>query len=179
MADWLIHVLTSAGTVGAAIWLIQKYIISRIGHDFAKKLEKLKPLTAEETLRRENFLNAKRDAYYEVTKIAVQELASQKVWLGEGVPSHRNVESKSPTEFEINSAMGKIALFSDTSEISQLFLKIFKGPSPADLGLLLSAMRSDLGYGYASIAPEVYPYIFGGETPEQKLQNARNSVRAT
>ena len=172
MPDWLIQVLTSVTTVGAGTWFIQQYVISKIKNDFSVKLEKMRPLTAEETLRRENFLNAKRDAYDIVLDVATRKFASTKNWTGPGVPANRRITSEPPTEFEINRAAGNIGMFSDDPNIIGLYIKMFHHPSPFDLGNLLAALRADLGYGSGSIDPERYCYLFGGESEEQMEANA-------
>ena len=178
MPEWLLDVITRLGTVGAALglafWIVKQFLVERIKNDFSLKLEEVRPLTAEETLRRENFLNAKRDAYYEVIDIAVRRLASSG-WAVEGSITQRKIESKAPTEFEINSAKGKIALFSDCADVISLYNKMFDSPSPVDLGNFLVALRKDLGYGDGYIDPEKYSYIFGGESELQRMQNQIDS----
>lgn len=46
MPNWLIKILTSAATVGAASWLIQQFVVGKIKYEFDAKLEKIKPLGA-------------------------------------------------------------------------------------------------------------------------------------
>ncbi|MCW1916793.1 hypothetical protein OJ996_24610 [Luteolibacter sp. GHJ8] len=157
--EWLQQALVSATTTGAAIWIIQKYALAKIKHDFDLKLENLKPLTAEETLRRENYLNSKRDAFFEVTATLGRYMESSE-WDGPDVPPSRTSQCTKPSEAEINGCMAKLALYSDSPEILTEFTQCFQTISSVSFGRLLSLMRQDLGYGALPIDPESYKYVF-------------------
>lgn len=159
MPDWLQHVLTSATVTGASIWIIQKYLLVKIKHDFDLKLERIKPLTAEETLRRQNYLNSKRDAYFEAAATLCRHLEAAE-WNGPDVPKDRITTGSRPTEAEINGCLAKLALYSDDPEIAKGFMVAFQNASPASLGIFLNRLRQDLGYGELPTAPEDYGYVF-------------------
>ena len=171
MPEWLQHVLTTATVTGASIFIIQKYLLARIKHDFDLKLEKIRPLTAEETLRRENFLNAKRDAFYEAISVVNQFLEAVP-WEGPDVPPDRPVRGERPSEATVNVCLAKISMFCDDGDIPTAFLACFQNASPVSLGEFVSLLRRDLGYGDLPFDSKDYKRYFARE-PED-LTRKRN-----
>ena len=86
---------------------------------------KIGPLTAAQTSMKENFINSKREAYYDAIKVLSRQFASTHL-AGEGVPSSR-LEEQPPTESEINQTIMKLALFSENSEILEKHNALFIG----------------------------------------------------
>jgi hypothetical protein len=184
MPDWLVHVLTSAttaaATVAAAVWFIQHYVLGRMRHHFDVRLEEVrqehrevlegaKPLTAEATLRRENYLNSKRDAFYEALSLLARSLASR-TWEGDGavgiVPANRPVEQNHPSESEVNECLAKLTIYTDRYDIVQEFASCLVSARPGDLTMLAGRMRQDMGYGDSVVTPEKTVYYYAGPTAE-------------
>jgi hypothetical protein len=103
--------------LGVVLFAFQKYFEHR-----------LKPLTAQETLKRQNFLNAKRDVYYEAIEIANREYAYIEFTNADGkvmTNYPRDRGTKKPTEFEVNSCFSKLCIYSDNPNIPRLYKKFF------------------------------------------------------
>lgn len=129
---------------------------------------RIKPLTAAETLKRENFLNAKRDVYYEAIEIANREYAFIEFTDGRGklmTTYKRDRGTVKPTEFEVNTCFSKLCIYSDNKEIPMLYKKFFlKDPEGKPIQILedfVNLLRKDLGYGDGIIEPrkDEYQYI--------------------
>lgn len=177
MPEWLQQLLTSAAVTGASIWVIQKYLLAKIKHDFDLKLERIKPLTAEDTLRRQNYLNSKRDAYFEATQILCRHMEAAE-WNGPDVPADRIVGDVKPTESEINGCLAKLALYSDDPQIAQEFMNCFLTVSPASLGIFLNRLRMDLGYDKLPTNPEEYGYVFARSNNAAAAQQSNTADSA-
>ena len=128
---------------GIFLFIFQKYFEHR-----------LKPLTAEETLKRQNFLNAKKDVYYEAIELVNREFAhiDFKDLAGNLLNSfERNRGAKRPNEFEINSIFSKLCVYSDNKKIPLTFKRFFlKKPEDRPIGILeefINLIRHDMGYG--------------------------------
>ena len=157
MEDWIKIVLLNTAILGFLWFVLQQYTIAKIRH-------RLEPLTAEDTLRRQNLLNSKLKAYQEACDIICRSLAA-KPWKGETVPANRIPASNSPSESEINTCAATLALFTSDVRVRDAFLKCFQNCSPADLGTFVGLLREDLGYGQSHFVPQQYPYIFGSGKP--------------
>jgi hypothetical protein len=141
-------------SVGFGSWLNYKY---------GKKLKELEPLKAEQILRKENYLNSKRDVFFELIGLINRRLASSK-WNGPQVPKNRTVENTKPTEVEINSCFSKLNLYVDNKVILEKYPYLFSGDSnPVEVGKFISLLRNDLGYGDSIINSEKYSYIFNSK----------------
>lgn len=88
MSELITIALSNTFVTAASIWVIKTYLLGRIKFDFDKKVEELKPLTAESILMRGNFLKAKRDAYYEALNV-VNEFLEAIPWSGPDIPEDR------------------------------------------------------------------------------------------
>ena len=153
MDEWIKIVLANSA-VGGLMWLVlQQYTIAKIRH-------RLEPLTAEETLRRQNLLNSKLKAYQEACDVVCRSLAA-KPWSGGAVPPGRVAAKTPPSESEINRCAATLALFTSDVRIRDAFIKCFQTCTPADLGSFVGLLRQDLGYGESHFVPDQYPYIFG------------------
>jgi len=153
MEDWIKIVLANTAVVGLMVFVLQQYLIGKIR-------QRLEPLTAEEILRRQNFLNSKLKAYQEACDLVCRSLAS-KPWAGEVVPANRFVEKTPPAESEINKCAATLALFTDDVRIRDAYIQCFQRCTGADLGAFVGLLRKDLGYGESHFVPKDYPYIFG------------------
>ncbi|MBL4701057.1 MAG: hypothetical protein JKX85_07350 [Phycisphaeraceae bacterium] len=159
MSDWLEIVLGAGTATAIAILIIQAYILNRSKHNFDLKLEKLKPLTAEDILRRQNFLNSKRDAFFDEVDIVCKHLGSVP-WNGPDIPMDRVLSGDRPSESEVNTCQAKLAIYSDDPEILEKFQKCFGKASSVLVGEFLNQLRKDLGYEALKVEPGNYKYIF-------------------
>ncbi len=141
---------------------------SWLNYRFEKKLKKYEPLTAEEILKKENFLNSKRDVFFELIGLLSRSLAS-KSWTGENIPQNRIEEDNKPTESEINACYAKLNLYVENKEILESYSSLFvSDTSPFDIGNYIKLLRKDLGYGDFTMTPEKYPYIFSSRRETSK-----------
>lgn len=154
MKEMVVKILIEVIVVGFVVFFVQSYFQN-----------KWKPLTAAETLKKENFLNAKRDVYFEAIELA-NRVIGQFGLRQPGEPkikTLRNVGAEFPTEFEVNTCFAKLCIYSDNKEITRLFKEIIKthdGTNPiALLEALINLMRKDLGYGEGIIGANEYEYI--------------------
>lgn len=116
------------------------------------------PITAAETLKKENFLNAKRDTYFEAIDILNRNLANSDFTIN-GVlqdTTNRKRGGIYPTELEINSCFSKLCIYSDDKQIPITFYKLFdtnnKNLKPIlEMSIFINLVRKDLGYGVAII----------------------------
>ena len=116
------------------------------------------PITAAETLKKENFLNAKRDTYFEAIDILNRHLANSG-FIVNGIVSDTTNRQRGgvyPTELEINSCFSKLCIYSENKQIPLTFYKLLV---PADkklkpileMSTFINLVRKDLGYGEAII----------------------------
>ncbi|MBJ2175455.1 hypothetical protein JBL43_14480 [Aureibaculum sp. A20] len=134
--------------------------IEKVKHEYLKKINNMQPFTASEILKKENYLNSKRDIIYQSVNLMSREFASKK-WIGKQVPKNRKIDEKRPTESEINDCFGKLCIFVDDEKVLKQYFKIFgTQSSAADWGIYLDLVRKDLDYGNVSISPELFPYFF-------------------
>lgn len=116
------------------------------------------PLTAAETLKKENFLNSKRDTYFQAIDILNRNLANSEFTVN-GIISdtaNRKRGGSYPTELEINSCFSKLCIYSDDENIPLTFYKLFdtndKNLRPIlEMSTFINLLRKDLGYGDAII----------------------------
>lgn len=112
------------------------------------------PLTAAETLKKENFLNAKRDTYFEAIDLLNRVLANASFTVDGKLAdtSKRNPGGHYPTDLEINKCFSKLCIYSDNSEIPLVYQRIFIGNNPNikpvfEMVTFVNLVRKDLGYG--------------------------------
>lgn len=132
--------------LGIVVFLIQGYFNN-----------KWQPITAAETLKRENFLNAKRDTYFEAINILNRNLAYTSFTVDGKLSdtTNRNIGGTYPSDIEINSCFSKLCIYSDNSEIPLLYQKMFLSDSSRrpilQMVTFINLVRRDLGYGNAII----------------------------
>ena len=129
---------------------------------------RLQPLTAEATLKKENFLNSKRETYFTALNLINRYLANS-TWSGTNIPDKkygRNPGEPMPTETEVNTCYAKICLYTENKQILNCFVDFFgksrsNKTTPMLLSELTNLMRLDLGYGNSLLDPkkEEYNYI--------------------
>ena len=107
------------------------------------------PGTAAEILKQQNYISSKKDTYFDAINLVTRELS--------GYDFHATVDTTKnyarikgttlPTEFEINSCINKLYLFSNNQDIITSFKRIFtKGYNPIDQNIILiKSIRIDLG----------------------------------
>jgi hypothetical protein len=142
------RILIEVLLIGIVVFLIQ-------GH-FENKWE---PLTAAEILKKENYLNAKRDVYFEAITILNRALLNEPIWEKgrQPIDSLRNIGGKYPNDLEINSCFAKLCIFSDDQKIIKLYRSLFISQGPTakpilDMRNLIIHIRKDLGYGDTQLA---------------------------
>lgn len=161
--EWIVEAFGTAALTALAAALINLYFSNKLKHELDVKLEGIKPITAEETLRRQNLLNAKRDAFFEAITVLNTYLEAVP-WQGPDIPEDRPKLHSRPSEAVVNTAVAKLALFSDNPKIVEAYLNCFVGASAPHLGELINLMRFDLGYGNLKADPNSYKVYFKRES---------------
>jgi len=170
---WWSYALSAA--IGFCVAYFLPYITRRAQHLADKEA---KPLTASEVLKAENYLNAKRDAYYEAIRILTRFSASVP-WSGPDIPTDRDLEDARPYESEVNACIAKIAIFTDNPQIPSKYIEVFQNMSAPALGELIHLMRKDLGYGDLPLQPEDYRYHMRRNPSAESDQQAHGGQRLT
>lgn len=160
--DLVVQAFGTAALTALAAALINLYFSNKLKHELDVKLESIKPATAEETLKRQNLINAKRDAFFEAINILSSYLEAVP-WTGPDIPEDRPKLHSRPSEAQVNTAVAKLALFADNPKIVDAYLRCFAGTSAPQVGELINLMRFDLGYGNLKIDPSSYKLYFKRE----------------
>jgi len=114
---------------------------------------------AAKRLERENFINAKRDAYFEAIQIADKYMAntdydSVDARTGKAIAAiylHKHKTDLSSFEVEINTAYSKLMIFSADTNVLSSFYRIFVTPPTEkhvpiiEMKNFIKAVREDLG----------------------------------
>jgi hypothetical protein len=115
---------------------------------------KYKPITAAEILKKENFLNAKRDIYAQAIDILNRSLANSSFIIGGKTSDtiNQNIGGSYPTDLEINSCFSKLCIYSDDPEIPLTYCKLFNIQNTTirpilEMSNFINLVRQDLGYG--------------------------------
>ncbi|MHA8061048.1 hypothetical protein PQG22_07205 [Aquirufa beregesia] len=119
---------------------------------------KLIPLTAAETLKKENFLNSKRDTYFQALEILNRNLSNTNFTINENFidKTFRLRGGKYPTELEVNNCFSKLCIYSENDSIPMTFARLFntddKKLKPIlEMSNFVKLIREDLGYGKTTI----------------------------
>jgi hypothetical protein len=145
-SEFIGKIILEVIAIGIVVFLIQGYFNN-----------KWQPLTAAETLKRENFLNAKRDAYYEAINILNRNLAYTQFTVDGKLAdtANRNIGGSYPSDIEINNCFSKLCIYSDNSQIPLTYQKLFLNDSTTrpvlEMVTFIKLVRQDLGYGEAII----------------------------
>lgn len=143
---------------GMLIYYIQGYINN-----------KWEPITAAEILKKESFIENKKQVYQESINLINRGFANLK-WKNKLIPNSemlkRNAGTKYPSEIEVNNCFAKLCIYSENDEIVTMFRKFFdkknfpKIPT-LTMGNYINLVRADLGYGNGIINPssDDYQYI--------------------
>ena len=132
-------------------------------------LERTKPFTAEQTLRREVFFNSKLEAFYSALDIVCRRFAANEMQIHDANETHDAANVEAPSESEVNWAYGRMAMFAGDRAVLDQFQRIHgTKSSPADIGTLVNLMRADLGFSDAVILPESYAYVLGSERTSRR-----------
>jgi hypothetical protein len=102
--ELFIKIIFEVILIGLVVFFIQNY--------FQNKWE---PLTAAETLKKENFLNAKRDIYFQAIELANRVIGHVDLYEpGQlTINKPRKIGSTYPSEFEVNNCFSKLCIYSD------------------------------------------------------------------
>lgn len=156
LTNILSQVIIQVILLGVIVFFFQRYVEN-----------KWAPLTAEETLKRSNFLNSKKDTYFQAIDILNRALAnSEFVENGKkSDSSHRNRGGKYPTELEVNSCYSKLCIYSSDKEIPKIYRKLFitndQQLKPIlEMGIFINLLRKDLGYEDTIVDPRNNEYQF-------------------
>jgi hypothetical protein len=124
-------------------------------------LERAKPLTAEETIRRESFVRAKLEAYYEAINVLAKVFASMQ-W-NDSNAALRGPPTAPPTEWEMNVALAKLGMLADEPDVFDAFMEAVRGGNElmTNYRRFLELARKDMKFEGASLAPEKLKYVFG------------------
>ena len=127
-------------------------------------LERTKPLTAEETLRRESFFRLKLEAFYSALEVVYRKYASDEFFIRDKNDRLKPASNARPSESEINLAYGRMAMYASDRAVLDKYQHIHSIRSePGDIGDLVALMRKDLGFSEGVVSGATYPYIFGPE----------------
>jgi len=136
--------------IGIIVFLIQGYFNN-----------KWQPVTASNVLRKQNSITSKKDVYFEAINIATRELSGYD-FHGPKIPDNyiRNIGTTLPTEFEINSCLTRLYIFSDNPQVINSFKRLFsKGNNPIEENIkLIKYIRLDL-VGDNKLDANKYEYI--------------------
>ena len=140
--------------LGVLVFFIQKHFEN-----------KWAPMTAAEILKKENFLNGKRDTYFTAIDVLNRALANTNFTIN-GLPvdtTNRRRGADYPNEIEVNSVIAKLWLYADDKAIPLTFQEAFRTSadvSPVNQAIeFMTLIRKDLGDDQAIIEKEGYKYI--------------------
>ena len=124
------------------------------------------PDTAAETLKRENYISSKKDTYFETINIVNRIFSDFKFSNIKNDSNYVRLKGTTyPTEFEVNSCLSKLYLYTDNEQIISSFKKIcaFKNGISGDIVKsnieLLKNIKSDLAGKSDSKIIDTYEYI--------------------
>jgi hypothetical protein len=123
------------------------------------------PSTAAETLKQENYINSKKETYYEAINLMTRSFAMITFDSVKMKPNYvRTRGATYPSEFELNSCLSKLYLYTDNKDIIDSYKKIvsFKTGELVDTLIFyqvkfLSNIKNDLSGGKLTISN--YEYI--------------------
>ena len=155
-SEFFIQIVIQVILMGLIVFFVQNYF-----------LRKWQPMTAAETLKKENFLNSKRDVFYEAIQIANREYAFIEFTDLNGnklTDYPRHTGTSKPSEFEVNTCFSKLCIYADNKEIPRLFKQMFlHSPDSKPIAILedlVNSIRKDLGYGDGIISPRTNEYEY-------------------
>jgi hypothetical protein len=150
--------------------LVVTILVGIFLYSFQKSIDyKWAPLTAAETLKKENFLNSKRDTYFQAIDIINREFANSN-FIEDSVSInqlYRNKGGEYPTELEVNTCYDKLCLYSDKKDIPLTYFNLFKGRDSLnnpikpiyEMYKFISLIRKDLGYDDILLDYTEFKYI--------------------
>lgn len=154
-SEFWLQVILNGIVSGIIVYVLQKLINL-----------KFDPLTASETLKKENFLNAKRDVYFSAIKLINQYLANTE-WtdLATGTALRASDKSQWPTSTEVNSCYSMLCIYTDNKKILEIYIDVFDSnrtnkPTTQLLSEFAELLRQDLGYKSTPIDITVDEYRF-------------------
>ncbi len=140
---------------GLLVFRIQKYFEGRWA-----------PIIAESVLKKQNFINSKKETYSQAIDIITRFFATTD-WKINGksiMPQNRNIGGTPPTELEMNACMIKLYFYSPNDSIPKSFKKILLPLKPnenliAEVSKLFNAIAMDIGNDAANIKTEEFEFI--------------------
>ena len=155
MKSLIIPAVINLVFTGIVVFFIQKYFEGRMA-----------PVIAESVLKKQNFINSKKEAYSQAVDIVTRFFLTTG-WNNNGkflLPQNRNVGGAAPTEVEMNACMIKLYFYAPTDAIPKIFKKILLPMKDGDnfianVSSLLNAISVDLGNENANIKMEEFEFI--------------------
>lgn len=96
------------------------------------------PETAAETLKSENYINSKKETYYEAINLVTRSFAMFKFDSIQVDPKFKRIRGTTyPSEFEINSCLSKLHLYTDNKEIIDSYKRIINFTSGGKVDSLI------------------------------------------
>jgi len=137
--------------IALLVFLLQNYLVKLWA-----------PGTAAETLKQQNYISSKKDAYFDAINLVTRELSGYDFHVAfDTIKNFSRIKGTTlPTEFEINSCLNKLYLFSNDEVIINSFKRIFaKGYNPIEQNIIMTKyIRKDLG-GYENAMLNNYQYV--------------------
>ena len=137
--------------IALLVFLLQNYL-----------LKLWAPGTAAETLKQQNYISSKKDAYFDAINLVTRELSGYDFYVAfDTIKNYSRIKGTTlPTEFEINWCLNKLYLFSNDEVIINSFKRIFaKGYNPIEENItMIKAIRQDLGGNNESMLNN-YQYV--------------------
>ena len=135
-----------------------------LSQNFLQKL--WAPTTAAETLKKENYISSKRDTYFEAISLVNRAFSDFKFTDIKNGPNIIRIKGTTyPTEFEVNSCLSKLYLYTDNPDIITSFKNIFyfKNGTAGDVVKsniqMLKEIKTDLSGESDSKLIDSYEYI--------------------
>ena len=142
--------------------LFESVFIALLVFGLQNYLQKLwAPDIAGATLKKQNYISAKKDVYFEAINIVTKELSGYDFHMPKEPKNYvRNIGATLPSEFEINSCLNRLYIYSNNEEIISSFKNIFrKGYNPIEQNInLIKNIRQDLGSNN-SLLLDNYEYV--------------------
>jgi hypothetical protein len=140
--------------------------IEEVRHQNQLILEQTKPSVALEIRRQEDFVQSKLEAYIDAITLMTKHIASVPMNVDGEDLNGRNF-CRRPTELEINSTLGKLALFCDNAKILKAYSSMFSdGVNFVESWQnFISLAREDMKYSDVEIPADTFKYSTVLELP--------------
>jgi hypothetical protein len=126
---------------------------------------KWEPITAAEVLKRENYLNSKKEVYFEAISLLNRYFANIDFTNSNIHKSVRKRGMDYPSETEVNSCFSKLCIYSNDKNIPLTFQKIFLNKDGKvfiikEMSNIVSLIRADLSYDKIDLDSTKDEYLY-------------------